>query len=132
LSRPDRERLADIRAACDAITAYVVREGVDDDIVFDAIRVRLIEIGEAVKDIDSKLLTSEPGIPWTEISRMRDQLAHRYFDTTHSIVRNIRLDRPHRQPIVRSGWQSASQRRILRRAERMHGGSVPESRRLRG
>jgi uncharacterized protein with HEPN domain len=87
LSRPDRERLGDIRAACDAITAYVAREGVDDDIAFDAIRVRLIEIGEAVKDIDSKLLASEPGIPWTEISRMRDQLAHRYFDTAHSIVR---------------------------------------------
>jgi hypothetical protein len=31
----------------------------DDDIVFDAIRVRLIEIGEAVKDIDPKLLATE-------------------------------------------------------------------------
>jgi uncharacterized protein with HEPN domain len=55
--------------------------------VFDAIRVRLIEIGEAVKDIDPALLVTEPAVPWTEISRMRDQLAHRYFDTAHSIVR---------------------------------------------
>ena len=55
--------------------------------VLDAIRVRLIEIGEAVKDIDPALLATEPGIPWTDISRMRDQLAHRYFDTAHSIVR---------------------------------------------
>ncbi|MEO6116269.1 MAG: hypothetical protein ABIP33_07790 [Pseudolysinimonas sp.] len=50
MSRPNRERLGDILAACDSIAAYQVRQGVDDDIVFDAIRVRLIEIGEAVKD----------------------------------------------------------------------------------
>lgn len=87
MSRPDRERLGDIQASCEAIAAYVVREGVDGDIVFDAIRVRLIEIGEAVKDIDPDLLAAEPSIPWAEISRMRDQLAHRYFDTAHSIVR---------------------------------------------
>ena len=87
MSRPGRERLGDVEAACAAIADYLARDGADDDIVFDAIRVRLIEIGEAVKDIDSKVLESEPSIPWTEISRMRDQLAHRYFDTAHSIVR---------------------------------------------
>jgi uncharacterized protein with HEPN domain len=87
VSRPVGERLGDIGAACEAIADYLDRAGADDDIVFDAIRVRLIEIGEAVKDIDPKLLKSEPAIPWTEISRMRDQLAHRYFDTAHSIVR---------------------------------------------
>ena len=87
MSRPDRARLGDIRAACEAITNYVAREGTDDDLVFEAIRVRLIEIGEAVKDIDPKLLATEPRIPWAEISRIRDKLAHRYFDTAHSIVR---------------------------------------------
>lgn len=87
MSRPARERLGDVQAACAVISNYLARDGADDDIVFDAIRVRLIEIGEAVKDIDPKLLESEPAIPWTEISRMRDQLAHRYFDTAHSIVR---------------------------------------------
>ena len=25
-------------------------------------------------------------MPWSEIGRMRDHLAHRYFDTTHAIV----------------------------------------------
>lgn len=87
MSRPDRERLRDIQAACVAIASYVSREDVGDDIVFDAIRVRLIEIGEAVKDIDPNLLAGEPAIPWVEISRVRDQLAHRYFDTAHSTVR---------------------------------------------
>lgn len=87
MSRPDRERLGDIQAACEAIAADSMRKDIDDDIVFDAMRVRLIEIGEAVKDIDPELLATEPDIPWAEISRMRDQLAHRYFDTAHSIVR---------------------------------------------
>ncbi len=87
MTRPARERLGDIQAASAAIADHRARHGADDDLVFDAIRVRLIEIGEAVKDIDPKLLESEPAIPWTEIPRMRDQLAHRYFDTAHSIVR---------------------------------------------
>lgn len=79
--------MKDIQAAAKAIADYRAREGVDDDILFDAIRARLIEIGEAVKDIDPAVLAAEPDIPWNDISRMRDQLAHRYFDTAHSIVR---------------------------------------------
>jgi len=54
--------------------------------VFDAVRVRLIEIGEAVKALPESLLASEDQIPWADIARMRDLLAHRYFDTSHSIL----------------------------------------------
>jgi uncharacterized protein with HEPN domain len=50
------------------------------------VRVRLIEIGEAIKDLPSELLATEPDIPWQDIARMRDRLAHRYFDTSHAIV----------------------------------------------
>jgi hypothetical protein len=32
------------------------------------------------------LLDTQPGIPWRQIARMRDHLAHRYFDTAHSIL----------------------------------------------
>jgi uncharacterized protein with HEPN domain len=84
--RSDRDRLADIVTACEAITSYLARSTVDGDIVYDAIRPRLIEIGEAVKDLDPKLLAAEPDIPWSDIARMRDQLTHHYFDTAHSIV----------------------------------------------
>ena len=54
--------------------------------VFDAVRVRLIEIGEAVKDIDPALLANESDVPWRDVAGMRDHLTHRYFDTAHSIV----------------------------------------------
>ena len=86
MTRRDGERLADIIGSADAIGSHLVRGGLDDGLVFDAVRVRLIEIGEAVKDIDAALLATEPGIPWRDVARMRDQLAHRYFDTAHAIV----------------------------------------------
>jgi uncharacterized protein with HEPN domain len=43
--------------------------------VFDAARVRFIEIGEAVKVVAPELLAQEPEIPWRDITRMRDYLA---------------------------------------------------------
>ena len=32
------------------------------------------------------LLATQPSIPWRQIARMRDHLAHRYFDTAHAIL----------------------------------------------
>lgn len=87
MSRHDDQRLADILAAAAAIADHTQRGSLDDGLVFDAVRVRLIEIGEAVKAIDPDLLAREPDIPWIDVAGMRDQLAHRYFDTAHSIVR---------------------------------------------
>lgn len=86
MSRRDDERLADVLASAQAIRGHLERGGLDDGLVFDAVRVRLIEIGEAVKDIDPALLATEPDIPWGDVAGMRDHLAHRYFDTAHSIV----------------------------------------------
>lgn len=86
MSRDDRQRLDDIVDACDVITRHLARGDVNDGLVFDAVRMRLVEIGEAAKSIDGDLLASEPGIPWSEVARMRDLLTHRYFDTLQSIV----------------------------------------------
>jgi len=86
VSRYRRQRLLDVQAALDAIDSHVGRGNVSDGLVFDAVRVRLIEIGEAVKALPPDLLDTEPELPWSEIARMRDQLAHRYFDTTHAII----------------------------------------------
>lgn len=86
MSRRDKQRLEDISAASSAIAAHLQRGNLSDGLVFDAVRVRLIEIGEAVKALPESLLTSEDQIPWADIARMRDLLAHRYFDTSHSIL----------------------------------------------
>lgn len=84
--RDDGQRLDDVLAAAEAIAAHLRRGALDDGLVFDAVRVRLIEIGEAVKAIDLGLLATEPSVPWQDIAGMRDHLAHRYFDTDHALV----------------------------------------------
>jgi uncharacterized protein with HEPN domain len=82
----DRQRLADIQAAIDAIRSHLQRGDLSDGLVFDAVRIRLLEIGEAVKVLPAELLNAQPGIPWRQIAGMCDHLAHRYFDTAHAIL----------------------------------------------
>ena len=90
MSRSPARRLEDILLACDAIDAHLrrgpARDPFADGLVFDAVRVRLIEIGEAAKDLPADLTAAEPDLPWREIAGMRDQLPHRYFDTSHAIL----------------------------------------------
>lgn len=86
MSRRDWQRLEDIQAALDAINDHLARGDLSDGLVYDAVRVRLIEIGEAVKGLSADLLATEPDLPWAQIAGMRDRLAHRYFDTSHAIL----------------------------------------------
>jgi uncharacterized protein with HEPN domain len=86
VKRYDDQRLDDIETAIAAIRSHLARGDLSDGLVFDAVRIRLLEIGEAVKAISPSLLATEPGLPWKNIAAMRDQLAHRYFDTEHAIV----------------------------------------------
>jgi uncharacterized protein with HEPN domain len=87
--RDDDRRLADVEVAINAIDRHLKRGAIDDELVFDACRARLIEIGEAVKAIDPDILAQRPDVPWREIARMRDHLTHRYFDTQHEIVADV-------------------------------------------
>ena len=82
----DQQRLTDIQAAIAAIRSHLTRGDLSDGLVFDAVRIRLLEIGEAVKALPEDLIATEPAIPWTQVVRMRDHLAHRYFDTNHAVL----------------------------------------------
>jgi uncharacterized protein with HEPN domain len=86
VSRRDAERLADILDAITAIRSHLSRGDLSDGLIFDAVRVRLIEIGESIKAISEDLLATEPTQPWSAIARMRDHLAHHYFDSEHALV----------------------------------------------
>jgi uncharacterized protein with HEPN domain len=86
MSYREQQRLADIQAAIDAIRSHLQRGDLSDGLIFDAVRIRLLEIGEAVKALPDDLLATQPSIPWRQIARMRDHLAHRYFDTAHAIL----------------------------------------------
>jgi uncharacterized protein with HEPN domain len=70
--------------------------------VFDAVRVRLIEIAEAIKGLSPDLLANRAELPWTQMAGMRDRLAHRYFDTSHAIVEaTVEHDLPELETAIR-------------------------------
>jgi uncharacterized protein with HEPN domain len=89
VSRHDADRLADITTSIEAIQSHLTQGDLFNGLVYDAVRVRLIEIGEAVKAISPDLLATAPEVPWSAIARMRDHLAHHYFDTDHAIVVDV-------------------------------------------
>jgi uncharacterized protein with HEPN domain len=110
VSRSSASRLGDILSACEAIDRHIARGPADDPLsdglVFDAVRARLMEIGEAVKDLPDEVTAAEPEMPWREIAGMRDRLAHRYFDTSHAILAaTVRNDLPElRAAVQRLRW----------------------------
>jgi uncharacterized protein with HEPN domain len=72
-----------------AATAAIIefeRAGRDSPMVFDAIRMRLLEIGEAATGIPAEMRDTEPDVPWGEILGMRNWMAHRWRDTAHTYV----------------------------------------------
>jgi uncharacterized protein with HEPN domain len=78
------DHLKDVLQAIDAIAAYT-KGGKDefdsDEMIRDAVCVRLIQIGQAVKDAQAdglNLAKVRPEIAWRKISGMRDLLAHKY------------------------------------------------------
>jgi uncharacterized protein with HEPN domain len=89
LRRADHQWLNDVLIAIAAIERHLKRGELSDPLVFDAVRVRLIEIGEAVRHVDQRLLRQEPKIDWRAIKDMRNHLAHNYFGTDELIVAEV-------------------------------------------
>ncbi len=85
-ARHDDERIADIVDAITAIRSHLTRGDLSDGLIFDAVRVRLIEIGEAVKLLDPKLVAGEPDVKWSDAGGMRDWLTRHCFDTSRAVV----------------------------------------------
>jgi uncharacterized protein with HEPN domain len=99
LSRDERERLSDILGALQAIGEYVGGRledvSIDEPVVLDAILLRLIVIGEAIKCLGPDLRERTPDIPWDEYAGLRDVIAHQYFRIQTQIIENtIRRDLP--------------------------------------
>jgi hypothetical protein len=58
-----RQRLGDIQAAIEAIRSPLLRGNLSDGLVSDAIPIRLLEIGKAVKALRAEMLGSQPSLP---------------------------------------------------------------------
>ncbi|MET3638159.1 HepT-like ribonuclease domain-containing protein [Curtobacterium oceanosedimentum] len=79
------ERLEEVVRACEAIERYV--EGADpSDVVLDAVRMRLIEIGAVVAALPDVLTASEPEIPWARLAGVGDRLTGRCRAVTPSVL----------------------------------------------
>ena len=89
MRRTDAQWLNDVLVAIDAIGRHLQRGALSDPLVFDAVRVRLIEIGEAISHIDIRLLRQAPEIEWRAIRDMRNHLAHNYFGTDELIIDEV-------------------------------------------
>lgn len=91
-SRTDAQRLVDVLEAIAAIRGYEALRGdgiTPPGVIEDAVKYRLVEIGEAVKDLSDAIRDSEPGIPWSRITGMRNLLAHRYHAIDVTMVWTI-------------------------------------------
>lgn len=89
MSRSEADILDDIMAAITSIHAHLQYGPISLEIVMDAVAMRLLEIGEAVKGLSAELTASEPDIPWNNVAGMRDFLAHHYFATNPEIVQAV-------------------------------------------
>lgn len=89
MKRSDADALDDIADAIDSIHSHLEHGPISVELVLDAVAMRLLEIGEAVKGLDAELTAAEPGIPWKAIAGMRDFLAHRYFATSPEVVQAV-------------------------------------------
>jgi uncharacterized protein with HEPN domain len=96
VSRTDRERLNDILERVDAIghaeELLIAAESNGDGkltrTAFDAILYDLLVIGEAVKTLPTALIERHPEIPWADIAKLRDLLAHIYFKVRSEVIRS--------------------------------------------
>ena len=93
--------MSSLTKICKAIDTIIERTSVVDNLedllhsqngmmVIDAICMNLIALGEAVKGLDKQthgeLLPNYPEIYWSGVMRMRDKIAHHYFDIDTDVV----------------------------------------------
>lgn len=107
------DSLYNIKSALEIITERAAVATTPDDFLLspdgmlrlDAICMNLIALGEAVKGLDKitkgELLTKYPEIYWSGVMRMRDKIAHHYFEMDAEVVfKTLKEDIPMMLPIV--------------------------------
>jgi uncharacterized protein with HEPN domain len=95
VTRTVQDRLADIREAAfgvhKAVEALERAEASNTQeeaqLAFDALLYRLLVIGEAVKALPDEMLALQQDVPWREIARLRDLLAHHYYRVDAQVIR---------------------------------------------
>ncbi len=91
--RRNQDFLSDIREAIQRIAAYTegmtYEQFMKDSKTQDAVVRNLEVIGEATKNLSSRLRKTYPQIPWRDLAGMRDKMIHHYFGINYEIVWTI-------------------------------------------
>lgn len=105
--KDDQAYIEHILLCIDKIQGYT-KDLTDDDfnsneLIQDAV-IRNIEIiGEATKKISMHLRSQYPGIPWKEMSGMRDKLIHDYFGIDVDVVwKTVKEDIPYLKSLIKN------------------------------
>lgn len=104
MSREERERLADIRNAIAAIGGHMAtaNESGFSPVIHDALLYQLVVIGEAAKHVSESARQEAPEVEWAGAARLRDMIAHQYFDIEMGqIVAIVERDLPGLDDAVR-------------------------------
>lgn len=86
------DRLRHMIDAASAIEGYTARGRAafdTDPAIRDAILYQIVVLGEAAKvvaKVDAKLAGALSAVEWSLLARMRDHVAHRYWEADHDIV----------------------------------------------
>lgn len=92
------DSLANILSVCNIVEQRSANITCGDDFAMspsgmlrlDAVCMNLIAIGEAVKNLDKithgELLSQYPQVYWNGVMRMRDKIAHHYFEVDADVV----------------------------------------------
>ena len=90
LPEADQVRLRHMLDAAREARGYVqgkLREDLDRDTMLFRALVNCIEIvGEAASHVSGETRARAPGIPWGQITGMRNRLIHAYFDINRDVV----------------------------------------------
>ncbi len=77
----------------------------DNSFILDGVCMKLISIGESIKNIDKAtqgtFFSDYPEIPWKEVMKMRDIIAHHYFRIDADVIyATIKKDLPPLQTVL--------------------------------
>lgn len=84
MSEIDRSHILEIKECCEKIKKFTGKLSSseafqNDEIIFDAVLMNFVVIGELSTKISNEFKKSNPHIDWTDIKSFRNVIAHNYF-----------------------------------------------------
>jgi uncharacterized protein with HEPN domain len=93
--REDAFYLEGIQEHIAAIKSYLPKSKeafLADEMVQDAVLMRLLAIGEEISHLSDILLEKHPELQWHKISGLRNRIAHGYFEVDKDVIWQLLTD----------------------------------------